>query len=200
MHVIWFTAMSMDGRIATADDSLDFLDLIGAPHAADAAPSRASNEVPGGAADSSDFESMLRSVDAIIVGASTLRWLLRGGHGWPHGDLPTWLITHDDGLVAAAGPTAQPLRAVSDSLDTAFDEIAAAGHERVWLAGGGSVAGQALALDRVDEVIVTVAPTAVGAGPALFDAANLPLRRFQLVECRALAGDAALLRWVRDRR
>ena len=194
MHVIWFTAMSMDGRIATADDSLDFLDLIGPAEATDAPPAATA------APDSADFESMLRSVDAIIVGASTLRWLLRGGHGWPHGDLPTWLITHDASLVAAIGATAQPLRAVSGSLETAFEEIAAAGYERVWLAGGGSVAGQALALDRVDEVVVTIAPTAVGAGPALFDAATLPVRRFRLVECRALAGDAALLRWLRDRR
>ena len=194
MHVIWFTAMSMDGRIATADDSLDFLDLIGPTEATDAAPTAAAAD------DSADFEAMLRSVDAIIVGASTLRWLLRGGHGWPHGDLPTWLITHDAGLVAAVGATAQPLRAVSGSLETAFEEISAAGHQRVWLAGGGSVAGQALALDRIDEVVVTVAPTAVGAGPSLFDAADLPVRRFRLVECRALAGDAALLRWVRDRR
>ena len=153
MHVIWFTAMSMDGRIATAGDSLDFLDLMGAPEA----PAESPAPVADGR-DSSDFESMLESVDAIIVGASTLRWLVRGGHGWPHGDVPTWLITHDAGLVDAVGPTAQPLRTVSGSLQTAFDEITAAGHERVWLAGGGSVAGQALALD------------------------------------------AALLRWVRDRR
>ena len=195
MHVIWFTAMSMDGRIATADDSLDFLDLIGSDEPADDAQS-----VATAAGDSGDFESMVKSVDAVIVGASTLRWLMRGGHGWPHGDLPTWLITHDAGLAAAVGTTAKPLRVVSGSLETAFAEIAAEGHERVWLAGGGSVAGQALALDRVDEVVVTVAPTALGAGPALFDAPDLPARRFRLAECRALAGDAALLRWVRDRR
>lgn len=198
MHVIWFTAMSMDGRIATADESLDFLDLIGASEAGDGSEPSPSDDSRG-EEDSSDFEAMIKSVDAILVGASTLRWLLRGGHGWPHGDLPTWLITHDDGLVAAVGPTAKPLRAVSGSLETAFDEIEAAGHARVWLAGGGSVAGQALALDRVDEVIVTIAPTAVGAGPALFDAAGLPLRRFRLAECRPLPGDAAILRWVRDR-
>ena len=195
MRVIWFTAMSMDGRIATADDSLDFLDVIGSGGSADVAEPAATD-----APDSADFEAMLKSVDAVIVGASTLRWLLRGGHGWPHGDLPTWLITHDPGLAAAVGTTAQPLRVVSGSLETAFEEITAAGHQRVWLAGGGSVAGQVLALDRVDEVVVTVAPTAVGAGPALFDAAALPVRRFRLVECRALPGDAALLRWVRDRR
>ena len=193
MHVIWYTAMSMDGRIATADDSLDFLDTIGS-HATDDVPPSSSDE------DGSDVDTFLKSVDAIIVGASTLHWLLRGGHGWPHGDLPTWLITHDASLPEAVGTTAQPLRAVSGSVEPAFAEIAAAGYKRVWLAGGGSIAGQALAVDRVDEVVVTIAPTAVGAGPALFGDVSLPPRRFQLVECRALAGDAARLRWVRDRR
>jgi riboflavin biosynthesis pyrimidine reductase len=70
-----------------------------------------------------------------------------------------------------------------------------AGVSRVWLAGGGSVAAQVLALDRLDEVIATIAPTALGAGPALFDSVELPLRTFQLVDCRP-AGKAARLRWV----
>ena len=183
MHVIWYTAMSMDGRIADTHDSLHFLESIG--------------EADG---DGDDFTAFLNTVDAVIVGASTLRWLLRGGHGWPHGDLPTWLVSHDESLVAAAAGGPVPLRRLEGSLDVAFAEMEDAGHRRVWLCGGGSVAGQALALDRVDEVVVTVAPVALGAGPALFDAAGLPLRRFQLVECRAIGGDAARLRWVRDRR
>ena len=70
------------------------------------------------------------------------------------------------------------------------------GCRRVWLAGGGSVAGQVLALDRLDEVVATIAPTALGSGPALFDAAALPQRTFDLVECRPI-GPAARLRWVR---
>jgi riboflavin biosynthesis pyrimidine reductase len=194
MYVIWYTAMSMDGRIASAGDSLDFLDIIGTSE-----PSNGTDDPARNAdVDAHDFEVFLKSVDAVIVGASTLRWLLRGGHGWPHGDLPTWLVTHDEDLAAAAGPTAQPVHMVSGSLETAFTEMAAAGHNRVWLAGGGNVAGQALALDRVDEVVVTIAPTALVAGPALFDGEHLPLRRFRLVECRA-AGDAAQVRWLRDR-
>ena len=68
----------------------------------------------------------------------------------------------------------------------------------MYLAVVSCIAGQALALDRVDEVVVTIAPTAVGAGPALFDAPALPSRRFRLAECSALGGDAARLRWVRE--
>jgi riboflavin biosynthesis pyrimidine reductase len=78
-----------------------------------------------------------------------------------------------------------------------LDEIAAAGVSRLWIAGGGNVAAQALALDRVDEVIVTVAPTVLGAGPALFDGATGPPRTFVLRECRPLAGNAARLCWAR---
>ena len=182
MHVVWYTAMAMDGRIADAAESLEFLQSIG-----DRAGAQA------------EFPQFLASVNAVVVGAGTLRWLLRGGHGWPHDDLPTWLISHDAELVNRIGTTRAPLHRAEGDLASAFRQIEDAGHARVWLAGGGSVAGQALALDRVDEVIVTIAPTALGAGPALFDGAALPQRRFRLVECREIGGNAARLRWIRAR-
>ncbi len=54
-------------------------------------------------------------------------------------------------------------------------ELESAGLERVWLIGGGNVVGQFLAVDRLDELILTVAPTFVGRGPALADG-EFPLR------------------------
>ena len=180
MHVIWYTGMSMDGRIASAGDDLAFLDTIG--------PDSENGE---------DFPGFIASVDAVLIGASTLRWLLKGGHGWPHDDLPTWLVTHDADLVARVGKTRAPLHQVAGDLGAAFAAMEAAGRQRVWLAGGGNLAGQALALDRVDEIIATIAPTVLGAGPSLFDGAALPARRFRLVECRAIGGDAARLVWRR---
>lgn len=182
MHVIWYTAMSMDGRIADAADSLDFLDLISdRPEA------------------KGEFPLFVAAIDAVLIGATTLRWLLRGGHGWPHDDLPTWLLSHDASLLTEVGETRAPLRRIEGDVAVALDEIEVAGHQRVWLCGGGSVAGQVLALDRLDEVEVTVAPTILGTGAALVDASSLPLHRFKLAECRPAGGDAARLRWLRDR-
>ena len=165
----------MDVRIASADQSLAFLDTV---------------------SGESDFDAFLANADGVLVGASTLRWLIAGGHGWPHDDLPTWLVTHDESLARSIGPTRAPLTRVEGDLAPALDEMEAQGCRRIWLAGGGAVAAQVLALDRLTEVIATVAPTALGAGPALFDAHDLPLRTFELLDAHA-NGTAARLRWRR---
>jgi riboflavin biosynthesis pyrimidine reductase len=69
----------------------------------------------------------------------------------------------------------------------------------VWLAGGGNLAGQLLALDLLDEVLLTVAPVPLGRGPSLFGGEPLPLRTFVVADCRVVAGNAVRIRWLRDR-
>jgi riboflavin biosynthesis pyrimidine reductase len=182
MHLIWATAMSMDGRVADPNDSLDFLSTIGE-----------------GYQHADLFKQFLAGLDAVVIGATTMRWLLDGGHGWPHDDLPTWLVSHDAGLVERIGETRAPLVRVEGHLGPMFDEIDRAVEGRVWLCGGGDLAGQALALDRIDEVAVTVAPTALGAGASLFEATGLERRRFTLKEAYDGGGDAAVLTWLRER-
>jgi riboflavin biosynthesis pyrimidine reductase len=169
--------MSMDGRIASAEHGLEFLDSI-------------SGSGP------SDFDEFIASVDGVLLGAATLRWLVRHGHGWPHDDLPTWLVSHDEALAESVRPTRAPLVRVAGAVMRAIELMEKSGRRRVWLAGGGSVAAQVFELDRLDEVIATVAPTALGAGPALFDGSRLPRRVFDLIECRSI-GSWARLRWVR---
>jgi riboflavin biosynthesis pyrimidine reductase len=98
---------------------------------------------------------------------------------------------------ASRSAPASPVTTCAGDVAPLFEWIERAGHERVWLAGGGDLAGEALAVGRVDEVIVTIAPGVLGAGPALFDAAELPPPRFTLAEARAFGGTAARLRWER---
>lgn len=183
MEIVWYTAASMDAKIATRDESLAFLDTIGEHEESHR-----------------DFPEFLATIDAVIVGGATLRWLLNGGHGWPHGDLPTWLVSRDASLVGRVGETKAPFRRVEGALEPMIREIEASGAKRVWCSGGGDIAGQLLALDRIDEVCLTIAPVALGAGPSLFGASPIALDRpFSLVECRPFAGNAARLRWRRAR-
>lgn len=181
MLVIWYTAMSMDGRLAGPGDDLGFLESIGAE-------------------DGDEFTDFLTGIDAVIVGARTIRWLEREGHGsMPAEGKPIWVLTHDEELAArmAGGPD-QVVRREGD-VAPVLDEIEAAGHQRLWICGGGDVAGQILAADRVDEVILTIAPVALGGGPALFEGEGLADRRFTLQECRPYGGDAVRARWTRER-
>lgn len=184
MELIWYTAMSMDGRIAGPDDDMSFLTTIESGDDEDA---------------DAEFAEFVASIDGVLIGGSTMRWLVANGHGWPHGDLPTWLVSRDEHLAAAVGPTEQPLRQLAGEIGDAIDAMVGSGCTRAWLCGGGSIAGQALAADRVDEVIVTVAPVALGGGPSLFDSSQpLQQHRFQLVEARPYGtSGAARLRWKR---
>lgn len=183
MQLTWYTAMSMDGRIAGVDDDLSFLSAI---------------DAEGEPAD--EFEHFIAGIDAVLIGGSTLRWLVAQGHSWPHGDLPTWLLSRDEHLLGAIGPVEMPIRQRQGDIAPVLDEIAAAGHGRVWLCGGGDVAGQALAVDRIDEVIVTIAPIVLGKGPALFDAAALQQRRFELEAVRRYGSNSIRATWRRARR
>ena len=72
------------------------------------------------------------------------------------------------------------------------------GLSRTWLVGGGRLAGQFLAADLLDELILTVAPTFVGRGAALADG-EFPLRRFRLVQLDRFGSDGARLRYERGR-
>ena len=69
--------------------------------------------------------------------------------------------------------------------------------KRTWLVGGGDVAGQLLAADLLDELILTVALALVGAGPALADGA-FPLRRFTLTWMERFGDDGVRLHYERE--
>ncbi|MGH3042154.1 MAG: dihydrofolate reductase family protein [Candidatus Rokuibacteriota bacterium] len=94
---------------------------------------------------------------------------------------------------------ARKMHVFSGEVANLVRELEAAGLERVWVIGGGNVVGQFLAVDRLDELIVTVAPTFVGRGPALADG-EFPLRRFRLAGLERREGDDGVtLRYERDR-
>ena len=186
MYVIWYIAAAIDGRIAGAGDDMSFLESFGAGELDDPA---------------AEFESFVSSIDAVVIGGATMRWLEREGHGLPHQGLPIWLVSRDRELAARATTIdeATLVERVEGPLDAIFEQIAHAGHERVWICGGGDIAGQALAADLIDEVVLTIAPTVLGSGPAIFDAPQLEPRAFRLAECRPYGdGNAVRLRWKRS--
>jgi dihydrofolate reductase len=157
MRIVYYVAASLDGRIAGPDHDLAFLETL--------------------SSDAGDhgYADFLAGIEGLVTGASTYEFMTR--YPWPYGDRPLWLVTHRDDLPDIEG--ADVRRFAGDVRDL-VRELEDAGLERVWLIGGGNLAGQFLEADRLDELILTLAPTFVGRGPALADG-DLPLRRFRLV-------------------
>lgn len=175
--LVYYAAQSLDGRIAGPDHDLGFLQLLeGGPE--------------------NDYESFYESVDSLILGGGTWDFMVRHG-SWPYAGKPTWIVTRRPELEHIDG--AEGVERFEGDLAELVREIEGRGLKRTWLIGGGDLAGQLLAADLLDELILTVAPTLVGRGPALADG-EFPLRAFDLVEVeRWGSGNGARLRYVRSR-
>lgn len=183
-HLIYYAASSLDGRIAGPADSLDFLEAL-----AD----------PDGYGEEA-FEPFFETVDALVMGARTfavIRDAIASGasDGWPYGERRAIVMTRDERPVAIAGAGIESFFGSPRELTEALD---ASGAARVWLVGGGLLAGSFFAEDLVDEIVLTLVPTFIGDGAPLAQHAGLPLRDFALASVTRGANSVAL-RYLRQR-
>ena len=149
--IVYYAAMSLDGRISGPDHDLSFLQTL-----------------DGG----NDYEVFYADVDSLIMGART--WDFMVGHGsWPYARQAD-LDRHACGG-AGRDPGRGAGRGVRGDVAELVQLIGSRGLKRTWLVGGGDIAAQFLAADLLDELILTVAPALVGAGPTLADG-EFPLR------------------------
>jgi len=172
MATRYYTASSVDGFIATPDHSLAWL-----------LTRDVDQQGPMG------YSAFIASVGALVMGASTYRWVLdhldSEGESWPYTQ-PCWVFTH-----GALPPAADNVRVVQGSVAERYDEIVASAEGGdVWVVGGGDLAGQFADAGRLDEVWVQYAPVALGAGAPL-----LPRRLELRLEEVARNRDFACARW-----
>src|SRR6476620_1759322 len=153
MKTQYFTATSLDGFIATEDDSLDWL-------------------FPLGDLNSSSYPEFIARVGALAMGSATYEWMVRHaatvaaqtGTAWPYVQ-PTWVFTTRQ-LPAIAGAD---LRFVRGDVRAIHHEMrAAAGDENIWIVGGGDLAGQFHDAGLLDEIIVQVGSVTLGRGKPVF--------------------------------
>lgn len=152
MRTQYFTASSLDGFIATPDDSLDWLFQLGSP-------------------EDTSYPEFIRGVGAIAMGSSTYEWLLRHAFGpeaenpepWPY-EQPVWVFTSRN-LPAVPGAT---LHFVSGDVAPVHRQmVAAADGRNVWIAGGGELAGQFYDQGLLDDLFVQIGSVTLGAGKPL---------------------------------
>jgi dihydrofolate reductase len=176
----YYTAASVDGFIATLDDSLDWL-------------------FPLGDIETTSYPVFIRDVGALAMGSVTYEWMLRHVVGpeakrpqpWPY-EQPAWVFSSRP---RQAIPGAD-IRFVSGDVRGVHREMVdAAGGRNVWIVGGGELAGQFYDQGLLDEIFVQVGSVTLGAGKPLLPRAIVspPLR---LVSVRQVGAGFAELHYV----
>ncbi|QGZ37947.1 dihydrofolate reductase [Pseudoduganella flava] len=159
MKTQYYSAASLDGYIATEDDSLDWLFALGS-------------------LGESSYSDFIAGVGALAMGATTYEWVLRHsaaviaetGSPWPYAQ-PAWIFTHRT-LPAIDGAD---IRFVQGDVAAVHAQMrAAAGDKNLWVVGGGELAGQFLDAGLLDELIVQVGSVTLGGGKPLLPRRLLP--------------------------
>jgi dihydrofolate reductase len=184
MKTQYYTAASLDGFIATLDDSLDWL-------------------FPLGELADTSYPSFIEHVGALAMGSATYEWMLRHAVGpealkpepWPYSQ-PTWVFTSRT-LPTVDGADIRFVRGDVRPVHRAMTE--AAGGKNVWLVGGGELVGQFHDAGLLDELFVQIGSVTLGAGKPLLPRAitQPPLR---LVSVRASGTGFAELHYEVPRR
>jgi dihydrofolate reductase len=146
---VYYTATTLDGFIADEHDSLAWL-----------FEQQIDQSGQGG------YEGFIAGIGALVMGSTTYAWVrdhMRAtGEPWAY-DVPCWVFTHRD-----FGTPAEDVRFVQDTVAEHRDVITASAGERdVWVVGGGDLAGQFADIGFLDQVVVSIAPVALGSGRPL---------------------------------
>lgn len=179
MKTQFYTAASLDGFIATEDDSLDWL-------------------FPLGDINETGYPAFIAGVGALAMGSATYEWMLRHaqtvssetGSAWPY-EQPAWVFTS---RTLPAIPGARLNFAHGDVRPVHAAMRAAAGGRNIWIVGGGDLAGQFHDAGLLDEMIVQVGSVTLGHGKPLFPR-RFTSRALELVSARRIGPGFAELRY-----
>jgi dihydrofolate reductase len=175
----YYTASSLDGFIADANHSLEWL-------------------FPLGDVEQTSYPTFIREVGALAMGSHTYEWMLRHVVGpqaarpqpWPYKQ-PTWVFTSRT-LPPVPGEDVRFVRGDVRPVHEAM--VAAAGGKNVWIVGGGDLAGQFYDQGLLDELYVQIGSVTLGTGKPLLPRTitSPPLR---LVSVRAVGTGFAELHY-----
>lgn len=161
LEVIYSVATSLDGYIATADGSVDWLSTF---HT--------------GKGEDHGIDALMDSVDALLLGSKTYEFALKLGY-WPSPEKASWVFTKRKlpVLHPSIALTSQTPRKIIKSL-------AARGFCRAWLMGGGKLAASFHRERLISRYVISVFPILLGSGIPLFAPHSGKLDRLHLASAK----------------
>lgn len=146
-RIVGYIATSLDGRIATEDDSLEWL-------------FKYDNMDLG----EHDYRTFLERIRTVVMGRSTYDFIAKEPSPWAYAERRTFVVT------------SQPIDNPKGPLETRSDiealiaELRALEDGDVWMLGGGRLQMAFMEHGALDEIEIYVIPELIGGGPLLFPA------------------------------
>lgn len=142
--VILYIAMSLDGFIATKDNSIDFLSMV---------------EKAG---EDYGYNDFVKSVDTVIIGRKTYDKVIEMGYEYPHADKKIFIVTRN------AKPSKGNIQYYSGDLTQLVNELKKQPGKHIYCDGGSEIANELMKNELIDEYIISIIPTLLGDGIKLF--------------------------------
>ncbi|EJN02493.1 dihydrofolate reductase family protein [Phyllobacterium sp. YR531] len=146
-RILGYIATSLDGFIATEDDSLDWLFRY--------------NDIDFG---EFDYTLFLNRIKTIVMGRSTYDFIANDPTPWAYGNQKVFVVT--------STPIQNPKGQIEirNEVDGLISELTALEDGDVWLMGGGKLQMTFLEKGALDEIEIYVMPEILGGGRPLFPA------------------------------
>ncbi|KGR74386.1 dihydrofolate reductase family protein [Ureibacillus sinduriensis] len=142
--IVVFIASSLDGYIATKEDSLDWL-----------------FEVEG--EGDNGYSEFYETVDTVVMGKRTYDWLINQGlEEFPYKNKVCYVYTR------SCLEDTENVKFVNGDVKEFVEKLKRKNGKNIWLVGGGELLQAFIQEEMVDEFIVTIAPTILGSGIPLF--------------------------------
>lgn len=149
MRTQYYTAASLDGFIATEDDSLEWL-------------------FPLGDINDTSYPDFIKDVGAIAMGSSTYEWLLNHVIKHDSKEIGKWPYTQPVWVFSSRTLPAlknEEIHFVNGDVRPVHKEMQkATGKKNIWLMGGGELVGKFYDAGLLDEIIVQISSVTLGSG------------------------------------
>ncbi len=137
-----FVGTSLDGFIARADGSFDFLPAEAEPHG---------------------YEEFMASVNALVIGRKTFETAL-GFDGWPYGKKPVFVLSTRSIATAPPGAVVEHMSGAPADI---VSQLEARGIQHIYVDGGLTIQ-RFLQAGLIHRLIITRVPVLIGTGIPLF--------------------------------
>jgi len=167
--------MSLDGYIAKPDGSVDWLEALPNP-----------NQIDHG------YSAFYDTIDTVIMGRKTYDHILGFDVPWPYEKCATYLATRE----STFNPVTPKTTVIQGEVGAATQSLKEGEGKDIWLVGGGKLVSYYLDAQMVDEMLIFVIPTIIGAGIPLFPS-PLQENSFRLQTVEQYETGIALLHYVK---